>query len=63
MVAGYSKLASVMGMASSWRDALESEHTTRGDSFTRDWESHSRIDCPTREIEGAQNRTSPLPFR
>ncbi len=46
-------------MASSRRDALESEHTTSGDSGTRLWAIHSRMDWPTSEMEGAQNRTVP----
>ena len=48
-------------MTSSLRDALESEHTTSEDSGTRLCPIHSRMDWPTSEIEGAQNRTVPGP--
>lgn len=38
---------------------MESEHTTRADRGTRAWDIHSRIDCPTSEMDGAQKSTVP----
>ena len=63
VVAGYSKSASVMGVLSSppRRDALASEQTTRGLRGMRACAIHSRMDCPTSEMEGAQNSTTPGP--
>lgn len=52
---------SVMGMASSRREALESEHTTSGDILTLLWAIHSRMDWPTRAMDGAQNSTVLVP--
>ena len=59
VVAGYSNESSVIGMTSSLRDAFESEQTTSEDMGTRLWPIHSRMDCPTREIDGAQKRIVP----